>query len=242
MTDPDPVAVYGAALSTLSALAGGAYAFRSWHRARNPLVITFSPGAIPDETGSSEEGFVATFRVRVVNRGSTAITVERFGIGFSVDYRRTPDFILCNWAFPGYVVKEGSFRLEVFEHAQGEIAQAALPGELYSEMRHIVNTDPEEGWAESFEGHPPMFVSHVWAEDVTGRWYQVPTERWCRKLGYQSWDSPPPIVRGRLMSHWLGLWMPVYYSPRARKLGSKIVNGLHRVRLFPVEMGDPPWD
>lgn len=229
MSDPDPVAVYGAALATVNAVVGGFVGLRAWRERRNPLSITLAPGGTEDN---------ATYNVRVVNRGSGPITIDSFGIGLAVDYRRVPVSILSNWHTPYLDLGSGPIRLDAFGHIDGSVGQQELATELHPDPVLRNPEDGADGWLAYWEGHPPMFVKFVWAADVSGRMHRRKVKRYDRRIGYRDWERPPAIVRGRLKAAWYRGCMAM--GERSRP-GSRVVAILHRLRLFPVAI-TPLWD
>jgi hypothetical protein len=231
----DIVAIYGAALATALGLG-------QWRRERNPLYISLHPAYLDqfkDDQGEWQTG-PAYFRVRVVNRSAGPITIESFGIGLKLDWRRIPAQLLGTWRSEDYAVKSGKFRLEAFEPIEDDVLEDDVMVNLYGPPPELVKVHFESGDAEGWEGLAPLRIDHVWARDVARRRYVGSIDPLFRRQGYEPWDlNVPPILRGRVRALWLRKCIDVYNTRRfglPDTFGPKIVNFLHRTRLFPIAL------
>lgn len=114
----DLVAVYGAVLASLIDL-------RQWRRDRAPLAFSaeLGAGAAPDSDA---------LWVRVVNRGPLRVTLEAFGLGLGIDWRRVPDGILgAELTMTRPEIRSGILRLEVFAGVEGLIELDSIDDAIY---------------------------------------------------------------------------------------------------------------
>lgn len=224
------VAVYAAFLST-------ALAVRGWWRARHPLYITLS-AAYPEQGRTPEGEFElgsAFLTVRVVNRSANPITVDEFGLGFEVDYRRTHPGILGNVGGSSLQVNTNRVKLSVFDVVEATVPEQVVLGGLYPEPAFMPAHD---GLAEGWEGYPPNRIGYVWARDATGRQHRGAVAKLYRELGFESWtQAAPPVLNGVLKAAWYHLCMAIYMNRHLGERGGPlIVNTLHRLRLFPISL------
>jgi hypothetical protein len=226
----DLVATYGASLATFLAL-------RQWLRVRNPLHLSLEPAALPTEDPDADEGWEAGyFRVRVVNRGSSPLTIESFGVGFELDFRRMHDHFANLRGTWEMTLGRGPFRLDTFESAESFIAQDEVRDQLRGRPIESRRTEEDDGsWIEGWEGDPPHQVATVWAEDIAGRRYTKRLDPTWRQFGFESYDSGvPPVVRGRLSALWIGRIFDLYNHERLGRATPALVNLLHRLHLYPT--------
>lgn len=217
------IGLYGAILATVLGLS-------QWRRNRKPLRISLDQclSGTRDDDGFKPDDGPETYCIRVVNRGPTPITIESFGIGYRIDYRRAPIELIGALSTMLQPFKVGNFRLDVFGHVEGRVPIGDINGRLHGSP--LVQREGVDGWF----GTAPRRIDYVWAADVTGHTHTNDIEGTFKQTGYYPEDTDqPPILRGQLMAAWLRGCMALCNTYGS---GPRIVNALHRLRLFPVEV------
>jgi hypothetical protein len=196
------LSIYGAVLATY-------VLWRQIRRERRVLSLTIELDFPDAEEYDHGPGY---FRVRAVNTGLTAISLESLGVEFSIDLRSAPARQILDW-YGGPTVKQGQFLLGQYESIEGHILQ--------EELRRLV-----------LDNQTPIRVTYVQAIDTTGKVHQQVVPRWAFELGHESWeDRRVRPIRGGVSAAWLRWWL--WVSDRGR-LGQWVVKLLHRVHLFPI--------
>lgn len=189
----DFVAVYAAAVSSWIGL-------RTWRRERNPLRLALDFVEYFEE---DDPDLPLMFRLRIVNLHDGPITVDTFGIGFAIDYRRLPE-VFFGLPAGGYAASHKKVKLGPYESADALFDQAVIDDRLRGELVLGTVVNERGQTVDDWQGRPPLRLDHLWAVDVAGHRYRRRLGREWRQYGYESIGfHGMPIVRGRAAASWL---------------------------------------